>query len=104
MIALALRTCLLATQEEPTPGKPVALPTLFIADQFVVTPETVDGVKLRLYTDLYVQNRKPRDVVDKEDPEKGTYQHPELYNKPASMGMNYIPRQTVKGENRASRP
>ena len=54
--------------------------------------------------DLYVRNSPPKDVIDKEGVEKGTYQHPELYNKPASMGMNRHAKQTVAGENRVGRP
>src|SRR5438045_66025 len=42
---------ILAAQAEPIVGRPVELPTLFVSNRFVVTPETVDGVKMRLYTD-----------------------------------------------------
>jgi hypothetical protein len=41
--------------------------------------------------DLYVRNRPPKDVVDKEGREKGTYQHPEFYNLGPERGMNYNP-------------
>ena len=41
--------------------------------------------------DLYVRNRPPKDVVAKEGPEKGTYQHPEFYGLGPERGMNYHP-------------
>ncbi len=41
--------------------------------------------------DLYVRNRPPKDVVDKEGREKGMYQHPEFYNLGPERGMNYDP-------------
>ncbi len=50
--------------------------------------------------DLYVQNRKPKDVVDKQGLEKGTYQHPELYGLGPERGMNYDPER----EKQRSRP
>jgi hypothetical protein len=36
---------------DPTPDHPVALPTEYEAHRFYVTPVTVDGVRLRCYTD-----------------------------------------------------
>jgi len=42
-----------------------------------------------LRNDLWVQMRGAPVEVDKQDLEKGTYQHPELYGQPAEMGMNY---------------
>jgi len=39
--------------------------------------------------DLYVRNRPPREVVDKEGREKGTYQYPEFYGQPPEKGVNY---------------
>ena len=41
--------------------------------------------------DLYVRNRPPKDVMAKEGPEKGTYQHPEFYGLGPERGMNYHP-------------
>jgi len=41
--------------------------------------------------DLYVRNRPPRDVVEKEGLERGTYQHPELYGLGPERGINYHP-------------
>jgi hypothetical protein len=41
--------------------------------------------------DPYVRFKKPRDVVAKQVPERGTYQHPELYGQPAERGMNFRP-------------
>ncbi|MEQ1934181.1 MAG: hypothetical protein ABL962_09940 [Fimbriimonadaceae bacterium] len=46
--------------------------------------------------DLYVRNRPPKDVVAKEGPEKGTYQHPEFYNLGPERGMNYNPAMAKK--------
>ena len=37
--------------------------------------------------DKYVRNRKPQDVVEKQGPERGKYQHPELYGLPPERGM-----------------
>jgi hypothetical protein len=51
--------------------------------------------------DLYVRNRKPKDVIDKSDFERGKYQHPELYGEPREMGMNFMPQ--AKLESRAKR-
>ncbi|MFY9234575.1 MAG: hypothetical protein WAO58_08960 [Fimbriimonadaceae bacterium] len=48
--------------------------------------------------DLYVRNRKPKDVVEKEGEERGKYQHPELYGEGPERGMDYQPRE------RATRP
>lgn len=42
-----------------------------------------------LRNDKWVQRNPPKTEVDKQGPEKGTYQHPELYGMPAEMGMNY---------------
>lgn len=39
--------------------------------------------------DLYVRNRPPKDVIAKEGPEKGTYQHPEFYGLGAERGLLY---------------
>jgi hypothetical protein len=41
--------------------------------------------------DLYVRNKRPKDVVEKQGIEKGTYQHPELYGMPKERGVNYRP-------------
>ncbi|HRI44203.1 MAG TPA: hypothetical protein PLL78_03170 [Fimbriimonadaceae bacterium] len=41
--------------------------------------------------DLYVRAKKPKDVVEKQDLERGMYQHPELYGEPAEKGVNYRP-------------
>ncbi len=41
--------------------------------------------------DLYVRNRPPKDVMDKEGREKGTYQHPEFYGFKPERGMSYEP-------------
>lgn len=42
-----------------------------------------------LRNDLWVQTRGAPVEVDKQGPEKGTYQHPELYGQPPEKGMNY---------------
>lgn len=39
--------------------------------------------------DLYVRNRPPKDVVEKEGADRGTYQHPELYGYGPERGMDY---------------
>ena len=39
--------------------------------------------------DLYVRNRPPKDVVEKEGRERGTYQHPEFYGFGPERGMDY---------------
>jgi hypothetical protein len=39
--------------------------------------------------DLWVQKRGTPVEVEKQDLEKGTYQHPELYDQPPEKGMNY---------------
>ena len=49
------------------------------------------------------QNGAPVEV-ERQFKDRGTYQSPELYGKPASMGMNYDPTRPVVGENRFSRP
>lgn len=43
--------------------------------------------------DLYVRNRKPKDVVEKEGEERGKYQHPELYGEGPERGMDYQPKE-----------
>jgi len=46
--------------------------------------------------------------LEKTGHEKSKYQHPEYYNKPASMGMDYgadaSKSRQPRGENRVSRP
>ncbi len=54
--------------------------------------------------DLYVRAKKIRDVVEKHGLERGKYQHPELYGKPVSLGMDYIPRPGANDDSRVSRP
>lgn len=54
--------------------------------------------------DLRIQTRRPVDVQDKVGAERGTYQHPEYYNKPAVRGMDYRPKSVVRGENPVTRP
>ena len=54
--------------------------------------------------DLYVRRKQPKDQIEKEGLERGRYQHPELYGKPLSMGMDVMPERAAKGENRSSRP
>lgn len=39
--------------------------------------------------DLYVRNRPPKDVVEKQGLERGTYQHPEFYGFGPERGMDY---------------
>jgi len=39
--------------------------------------------------DRWVQKRATPVEVQKQGPEQGTYQHPELYGMPAEKGMNY---------------
>jgi len=41
--------------------------------------------------DRWVQQRGAPVEVDKQDPERGKYQHPELYGQPPEMGMDYRP-------------
>ena len=41
--------------------------------------------------DLYVREKQPKDVVEKQSLERGKYQHPELYGMPKERGMNYRP-------------
>jgi hypothetical protein len=36
---------------EPRPGKPVTIPTRYLAHRFLATPTTVDSVTLTLFTD-----------------------------------------------------
>ena len=50
MIAL-LFTALVSQVPKPTPGHPIVLPTEYIGDRFNVVPVTVDGLKLRFFTD-----------------------------------------------------
>ncbi len=51
--------------------------------------------------DLYVQKKQPKDVVEKQGPERGKYQHPELYVMPMEMGMDYTPPKPKSGANSA---
>jgi hypothetical protein len=44
-----------------------------------------------LRSDLWVQKRGAPVEIEKQDLEKGTYQHPELYGMPKEKGMNYDP-------------
>jgi hypothetical protein len=37
--------------------------------------------------DPFVRRHQPKDVIDKEGPERGTLQHPELYNQPADRNL-----------------
>ncbi len=46
--------------------------------------------------DLFVRNRPTKDIVEKEGPEKGTYQHPEFYGLGPERGMNYDPERAKK--------
>lgn len=39
--------------------------------------------------DLYMRNRPAKDVVDKSDIERGTYQHPEFYGFGPERGLSY---------------
>ncbi|MFY9233298.1 MAG: hypothetical protein WAO58_02450 [Fimbriimonadaceae bacterium] len=52
--------------------------------------------------DLYVRNRKPKDVVEKVGEERGKYQHPELYGEGPERGMDYQPKE--KGGGARGRP
>ncbi len=52
--------------------------------------------------DLYVRYKKPKDVVEKEGLERGTYQHPELYGQPPEMGMNYDAERERRSDDRPS--
>ena len=52
--------------------------------------------------DLYVRNRPPKEVVDKEGSEKGKYQHPEFYGQPPEKGMNYDASRTHADADRES--
>lgn len=45
-----------------------------------------------LRNDRWVQRHGAPVEVDKQDLEKGTYQHPDLYDQPPEKGMNYRPR------------
>jgi hypothetical protein len=40
--------------------------------------------------DPYNQQRRPREVIEKQGIERGTYQHPELYGMPPERGMNFL--------------
>ena len=42
--------------------------------------------------------------VEKQDLERGTYQHPELYGQPPEMGMNYDAERTLHDRPDAERP
>lgn len=46
--------------------------------------------------DRYVQQYGAPVEVAKQDPERGTYQHPELYDQPATRGLGYMPAQKAK--------
>lgn len=46
-----LVACCLAQQTEPAPGKPIIIPTRYVAHRFVATPTTADGLTLSLFTD-----------------------------------------------------
>lgn len=46
--------------------------------------------------DLYVRYKKPKDVVEKQDLERGTYQLPELYGMPPQRGMDYEPKRATR--------
>ena len=39
--------------------------------------------------DLWVRERGAPVEIEKQDREKGTYQHPEFYGQPAEKGLNY---------------
>ncbi len=39
--------------------------------------------------DAWVRTMKPKDVLDKEGPERGTYQHPELYGQPEEKRLHH---------------
>ena len=54
--------------------------------------------------DLYVRNRKPRDVVEKEGLERGRYQHPELYGEGPERGMDYQPKEKTTQPPRSPGP
>lgn len=41
--------------------------------------------------DEFVKRSRPKDVVNKDEQEKGTYQHPELFGMPAERGLDYDP-------------
>jgi len=41
--------------------------------------------------DEYVRRSRPRDVMEKDEQERGTYQHPELFGMPAERGLDYNP-------------
>ncbi len=48
---IVLPTAAVLGSQSPTPGKPVALPVAYDEHRFIVQPVTVDGARLRLYTD-----------------------------------------------------
>lgn len=50
-IALALAASPASAVPNPSPGHPVALPTVFLANRFAVAPHLEDGTKLTFYTD-----------------------------------------------------
>ena len=54
--------------------------------------------------DLRIQANRPTDVVLKVGAEKGKLQHPEYYNQPASMGMDYAPTTVVQTAKSIARP
>jgi len=41
----------IARSQEPRPGKPVLIPTRYVAHRFIATPVTVDNITLSLFTD-----------------------------------------------------
>lgn len=47
--------------------------------------------------DKWVQQRAAPVEVEKQDLEKGTYQHPELYGQPPEKGMNYDATRAERG-------
>ena len=57
-----------------------------------------------LRNDLWVRNRAEPVEVEKQDLERGTYQHPELYGQPPEMGMNYDAQHERPSRARPDRP
>ena len=41
--------------------------------------------------DEFVKRSRPKDVLDKDEQERGTYQHPEFFGMPAERGLDYDP-------------
>lgn len=54
--------------------------------------------------DRWVQVHGSPVELDKVGSEKGKYLRPELYGKPANMGIDYHPQNSVKGENATGKP